>query len=206
MLVAEDQEQVDKALEVRDELPALERIVYVDPRGVRTYDDPGLLPWSGLLALAATTVLPHPKLLDERAAQVAADGVVTLIYTSGTTGPPKGPATAANVDFAIKVLVDDDGFFEESGPDDVTLSYLPLCHVAERIATEWENAAAGTQVHFAESIETVQDNLRELTDPVLRRAPHLGEDPGHGRDPDGLGVPAETGQLPAVDGPGGGSG
>ena len=163
VLVAEDQEQVDKALEVSGQLPGLERIVYVEPRGVRTYDDPALLSWEELLELGRAHRERHPGLLEELAAQVAGDDVVTLIYTSGTTGPPKGAMlTVANIDFAISTLVDGDGFFEGAGPGDVTLSYLPLCHVAERIATEWENAAAGTQVHFAESIDTVQDNLREV--------------------------------------------
>jgi long-chain acyl-CoA synthetase len=176
VLVAEDQEQVDKALEVRDQLPGLERIVYVEPRGVRTYDDPGLLSWSELLELGGDHRQRHPGLLDERAAQVAADDVVTLIYTSGTTGPPKGAMlTVANIDFAIKVLVEQGGFFENPGPDDVTLSYLPLCHVAERIATEWENAAAGTQVHFAESIDTVQDNLREVQPTLFFAVPRIWE-------------------------------
>ncbi|HZA83715.1 MAG TPA: AMP-binding protein, partial [Actinomycetes bacterium] len=148
VLVAEDQEQVDKALEVADQLPGLERIVYVEPRGVRTYDDPALLSWTELLELGRAHRERHPRLLEELAGQVTADDVVTLIYTSGTTGPPKGAMlTVANIDFAIRTLVDGNGFFEAAGPDDITLSYLPLCHVAERIATEWVNAAAGTQVH-----------------------------------------------------------
>jgi long-chain acyl-CoA synthetase len=176
VLVAEDQEQVDKALEVKDGLPGLERIVYVEPRGVRAYDDPALLSWAELLELGRAHRDRNPGLLEELAAQVAADDVVTLIYTSGTTGPPKGAMlTVANVDFAIKALVDGNGFFERPGPDDVTLSYLPLCHVAERIATEWVNAAAGTQVHFAESIDTVQENLREVQPTLFFAVPRIWE-------------------------------
>jgi long-chain acyl-CoA synthetase len=176
VLVAEDQEQVDKALEVKDRLPGLERIVYVEPRGVRTYDDPALLSWTELLELGRAARDRHPGLLEELAAQVAGDDVATLIYTSGTTGPPKGAMlTVANIDFAIQVLVDGGGFFEAPGPEDVTLSYLPLCHVAERIATEWVNAAAGTQVHFAESIETVQDNLREVQPTLFFAVPRIWE-------------------------------
>jgi long-chain acyl-CoA synthetase len=176
VLVAEDQEQVDKALEVKDGLPALERIVYVEPRGVRSYDDPSLLAWSELLELGRAHRDAHPGLLDDLAAQVTDDEVVTLIYTSGTTGPPKGAMlTVANVEFAIGVLVDGNGFFEAPGPEDVTLSYLPLCHVAERIATEWVNAAAGTQVHFAEAIETVQDNLREVQPTLFFAVPRIWE-------------------------------
>jgi long-chain acyl-CoA synthetase len=176
VLVAEDQEQVDKALEVKDQLPELRRIVYVEPRGVRRYDDPSLLSWEELLELGRAHRDRHPGLLEQLAARVVDDDVVTLIYTSGTTGPPKGAMlTVANIDFAIKVLVEGGGFFENPGPDDITLSYLPLCHVAERIATEWENAAAGTQVHFAESIDTVQDNLREVQPTLFFAVPRIWE-------------------------------
>jgi long-chain acyl-CoA synthetase len=176
VLVAEDQEQVDKALEVKDQLPELRRILYVEPRGVRRYDDPSLLSWDELLELGRAHRDRHPGLLEELAAQVVDDDLVTLIYTSGTTGPPKGAMlTVANIDFAIKVLVEGGGFFENPGPDDITLSYLPLCHVAERIATEWENAAAGTQVHFAASIDTVQDNLREVQPTLFFAVPRIWE-------------------------------
>jgi long-chain acyl-CoA synthetase len=83
--------------------------------------------------------------------------------------------TARNVDFAIRTLVEEGGFFENPGPDDVTLSYLPMCHIAERIATEWENAAAGTQVHFAESIDTVQQDLRAVQPTLFFAVPRIWE-------------------------------
>ena len=176
VLLAEDQEQVDKALEVKAGLPDLRRIVYMEPRGVRQYDDPELLSWADLLELGRRHRAERPGLLDELGAKVGDDDVVTLLYTSGTTGPPKGAMlTVANVNFAIRVLVEDGGFFEDAGPSDVTLSYLPMCHVAERIATEWENAAAGTQVHFAESIDTVQQDLREVQPTLFFAVPRIWE-------------------------------
>jgi long-chain acyl-CoA synthetase len=176
VLLAEDQEQVDKALEVKAGLPDLRRIVYMEPRGVRQYDDPALLSWADLLELGRRHRAERPGLLDELGAQVGDDDVVTLLYTSGTTGPPKGAMlTVANVNFAVRVLVEDGGFFENPGPSDVTLSYLPMCHVAERIATEWENAAAGTQVHFAESIDTVQQDLREVQPTLFFAVPRIWE-------------------------------
>ena len=176
VLIAEDQEQVDKALDVADRLPELRRIVYVEPRGVRRYDNPLLLSFTELLRLGAEHRAAQPGLLDELAARVDDDDVVALIYTSGTTGPPKGAMlTVGNVNFAVEVLVVGGGFFERPGPDDVTLSYLPLCHVAERIATEWVNAEAGTQVHFAESIETVQENLREVQPTLFFAVPRIWE-------------------------------
>ncbi|WP_367137336.1 long-chain fatty acid--CoA ligase [Saccharothrix sp. HUAS TT1] len=178
VLIAEDQEQVDKALAVLDALPALERIVYVEPRGVRgRYDNPKLLSWDDFLALGEEHRAEHPDAVARRMREVEPDDVMTLIYTSGTTGPPKGAMlTVANVEFAVESLVEGGGFTSPPpSPKDVTLSYLPLCHVAERIFTTWFSASAGVQVHFAESIETVQANLREVQPTILFGVPRIWE-------------------------------
>jgi long-chain acyl-CoA synthetase len=176
VLIAEDQEQVDKALAVKHALPDLRWIVYVEPRGVRSIDDPMLISWSDLLERGRAHRTAHPRMIDERASQIGEDDLLTLVYTSGTTGPPKGAMlTVSNVNFAIRMLVESGGFYESPGPSDVTLSYLPMCHVAERIGTEWVNAAAGTQVHFAESIDTVQLNLREVQPTLFFAVPRIWE-------------------------------
>ncbi|WP_309117403.1 AMP-binding protein [Saccharothrix sp.] len=178
VLVAEDQEQVDKALAVLDSLPDLEKIVYLEPRGIRhRYDNPKLMAWDDFLALGAEHRDAHSGAVEERMRQVEPDDVLTLIYTSGTTGPPKGAMlTVANVEFAIETLVEGGGFTSPPpSPKDVTLSYLPLCHVAERIFTTWFSASAGVQVHFAESIETVQPNLREVQPTILFGVPRIWE-------------------------------
>ena len=178
VLIAEDQEQVDKALAVLDELPDLQRIVYLEPRGIRhRYHDPRLLAWADLLALGEEHRAAHPDAVDRRMAEATPDDVVTLVYTSGTTGPPKGAMlTVSNVEFAIRTLVQGGGFTSPPpGEHDVTLSYLPLCHIAERIFTTWFSAAAGIQVHFAESIDTVQANLREVQPTILFGVPRIWE-------------------------------
>jgi long-chain acyl-CoA synthetase len=178
ILVAEDQEQVDKALAVLDQLPDLDKIVYVEPRGIRyRYDNPKLMSWEDFLALGAEHREEHPGAVERRMAEATRDDVLTLVYTSGTTGPPKGAMlTVTNVEFAIKVLVEAGGFTDPPpSPSDVTLSYLPLCHVAERIFTTWFSACAGIQVHFAESIETVQANLREVQPTILFGVPRIWE-------------------------------
>lgn len=177
VLIAEDQEQVDKALAV-DDLPDLEHIVYVEPRGIRhRYDDPRLLAWSDFLALGNDYREAHPHAVAERMDQSRPEDVVTLIYTSGTTGPPKGVMlTAANVDFAIEELVVRGGFTSPPPqPKDSVLSYLPLCHVAERIFSCWFGAGAGVCVHFAESIETVAANLHEVQPTILFGVPRIWE-------------------------------
>ncbi|MEU4769199.1 AMP-binding protein [Actinosynnema sp. NPDC023794] len=178
VLIAEDQEQVDKALAVLDALPELERIVYIEPRGIRhRYDNPKLLSWDDFLAMGAEHRERNPDAVARRMREVESDDVMTLIYTSGTTGPPKGAMlTVANVEFAVRSLVEGGGFTEPPpSPKDITLSYLPLCHVAERIFTTWFSASAGVQVHFAESIETVQANLREVQPTILFGVPRIWE-------------------------------
>ena len=178
VLVAEDQEQVDKVLQVLDHLPALEHIVYLEPRGIRRhYDEPRLLSWEDFLARGREHRAAHPGAVEQRMAQARPEDVMTLIYTSGTTGPPKGAMlTVGNVEFAITTLVHGGGFCSPPPTHrDLSLSYLPLCHVAERIFTTWFNAESGIQVNFAESIETVQANLREVQPTVLFGVPRIWE-------------------------------
>ncbi|WP_188187398.1 AMP-dependent synthetase/ligase [Nonomuraea sp. SYSU D8015] len=178
ILLAEDQEQVDKALAVRDECPDLRRIVYMEPRGIRgRYDDDLLMSWPEFLALGAEHRAGHPDAVERRMAEAAPDDVMTLIYTSGTTGPPKGVMlTVGNVEFAVDTLVTGGGFTSPPPSErDLALSYLPLCHVAERAFTVWFNSAAGVQVNFAESIDTVQANLREVQPTILFGVPRIWE-------------------------------
>jgi long-chain acyl-CoA synthetase len=177
VLIAEDQEQVDKALDVEAECPELRHIIYLEPRGVRDYDHPKLMPWDEFLERGRTHREANPDLLDRLADEAEEDDVVTLIYTSGTTGPPKGAMlTVRNIEFAIKTLVTEGGIYDPpANEDDVVLSYLPLCHVAERAATVWVNAEAGVTVHFAESIETVQANLKEVQPTLFFAVPRIWE-------------------------------
>ncbi len=177
VLIAEDQEQVDKALEVEHECPDLEWIVYLEPRGVREYHHPKLMDWPTFLERGREHRAAHPDLLDRLASEVQDDDVITLIYTSGTTGPPKGAMlTTGNVEYAVRTLITEGGFYDPpASPDDVILSYLPLCHVAERAATTWTNAEAGVTVHFAESIETIQTNLKEVQPTLFFAVPRIWE-------------------------------
>jgi long-chain acyl-CoA synthetase len=178
VLVAEDQEQLDKALAVLDQCPALEHIVYLEPRGIRhRYDNPKLIAWSDLLALGAEHRAANPGAVERRTADTTPDDIATMIYTSGTTGPPKGSMlSVSNVEFAVETLVHGGGFTSPPPSEkDLILSYLPLCHVAERIFTTWFNAGAGVQVNFAESIATVQPNLREVQPTILFGVPRIWE-------------------------------
>ena len=178
ILIAEDQEQVDKTLSVIDACPDLERIVYIDPRGIANrYDHPALMSWDELLERGRAHRADHPDAVDKCLESASEDDLATLVYTSGTTGPPKGVMlSVANVEFAIQVLATEGAFTDPPpGPDDLLLSYLPLSHVAERIFSTWFNAAGGTQLNFAESIETVPQNLREVQPTILFGVPRIWE-------------------------------
>ncbi|MCR1786044.1 AMP-binding protein [Nocardioides carbamazepini] len=174
--LAEDQEQVDKALGVED-VPRLRTIVYVEPRGLSPYDDPRLMTWTRLLELGREHRAAHPGAVETLVDAAEPGDVMTLVYTSGTTGPPKGAMlTIGNAEFALETVLERSPFAHPPpGPRDLTLSYLPLCHVAERVLTTWYNAGAGTQVNFAESIETVPQNLREVQPSLFFAVPRIWE-------------------------------
>jgi long-chain acyl-CoA synthetase len=177
ILIAEDQEQVDKALEVKGDLPALERIIYIEARGVRTYDDALLLSWEDFLALGREHRAANGGAVEQRMVDASPDDTAVLIYTSGTTGPPKGAMLSlGNIGFVARTASGAEGLIDPpAGPHDVYLSYLPLSHVYERLFTCWIAIMAGYQVHFAESIETVQADLREVQPTIFPSVPRILE-------------------------------
>ena len=177
VLIAEDQEQVDKALLIEADCPVLEHIVYLEHRGVATIDHPKLMGWEEFLARGREHREANPRALQDLADSAEPEDVVTLVYTSGTTGPPKGAMLSnANVEFASSVIVDGGGLYDPPpNPGDVILSYLPLCHVAERAVTTWTNAVSGAVVHFAESIDTVTVNIREVQPTLFFAVPRIWE-------------------------------
>ncbi len=177
ILIAEDQEQIDKALLVESQCPTLEHIIYLDPRGVATIDNPKLMGWEDFLDRGRAHRETDPRALEHLAREAKPTDIVTLVYTSGTTGPPKGAMLSnANVEFASGVIVDGGGLYDPPpNPGDVILSYLPLCHVAERAVTTWTNAVSGAVVHFAESIDTVTLNIREVQPTLFFAVPRIWE-------------------------------
>jgi len=178
--LAEDQEQADKVLEVIDFLPDLRKIIHVEPRGFRDLrDDDRFIFWDDFLELGRQHRREHLHGVDDRMAAAETDDVITLVYTSGTTGPPKGAMlTNGNVAFCAENLVTAENRMpgnKPPGPDDQILTYLPLCHVAERIFSTWTMAVCGTVLNFAESIETVQENLREVQPTLFFAVPRIWE-------------------------------
>ncbi|HET9260871.1 MAG TPA: AMP-binding protein [Acidimicrobiia bacterium] len=177
--LAEDQEQADKVLEVIDTLPDLEKIIHVEPRGFRHYDDPRFIFWDDFLEMGRQHRFENHGAVERIMAEASEDDVMTLVYTSGTTGPPKGAMlTNSNVTYCLDELVNNAeriGSEMPVGPEDNLLTYLPLCHVAERIFSTWTMAGNGPTLNFAESIDTVQQNLREVQPTVFFAVPRIWE-------------------------------
>ena len=177
---AEDQEQADKVLEVPTETAAsVGRIIYTEPRGFGDYHDPRLLFWDTFLEMGRRHREDHPGAVAERMAAAADTDVMTLVYTSGTTGPPKGAMlTNANAAYCIDKIVNETQRFPDGvgpNPKDLIVTYLPLCHVAERIFSTWTLVGAGPSLNFAESIETVTENLREVQPTLFFGVPRIWE-------------------------------
>ncbi len=177
---AEDQEQVDKVVEAPSgDFPHVETIIYVEPRGLRSYDDDRLMFWDDFMDLGRRHREEHAGAVAARMANAAEDDVITLVYTSGTTGPPKGAMlNNKNATFAIDKIVMAEGRTRDGKnphPEDQILTYLPLCHVAERIFSTWHMVGAGATLNFAESIETVQMNLREIQPTLFFAVPRIWE-------------------------------
>ena len=172
VLVAEDQEQVDKALAAADHCPALERIVVIDRKGLRDYRDRRLMGYEELEALGRELHAREPERFDRLVDALAPDQVATIVYTSGTTGPPKGAMlTHANLAASVRIA----SFLWGATPEDRVCSYLPLCHVAEKIFTIYLPLASGASANFAESVDTVTMNLREVEPTVFLGVPRIWE-------------------------------
>lgn len=175
VLIAEDQEQVDKALEVKDRLPNLERIVYVEPRGVRTYDDPILMSWDDFLSEGRRLYEAAPDTVTGLMEAIDLEATATIVYTSGTTGPPKGAMLShANLlwtaDQARQIIA---GNNPVARPE--LLSYLPLCHVFGRLYDILGALAFRATVNFAESIDTLVADLQEVQPTYFPAPPRIWE-------------------------------
>ena len=177
---AEDQEQVDKVLEAGpDDYPSVSKILHVEPRGLRSYGDDRLMFWNDFVEMGRKHRQQNSGAVAALMAAAEEDDVITLVYTSGTTGPPKGAMlNNKNAAFAIDKIVLAEGRTRDGknpNPDDQILTYLPLCHVAERIFSTWHMVGAGSTLNFAESIETVQMNLREIQPTLFFAVPRIWE-------------------------------
>ena len=167
-VLVEDAGQLAKVMPRRDKLPLLRWVVVM--RGAKAEGE-GVLSWDDFNRKAEGA--PQSE-LDARLAGLEPAGLATLIYTSGTTGPPKGVMLShANLAWTSRVLIDVDGMTD--GGAEVSLSYLPLSHIAEQMATIHVPVTAGSMVYFAESLDKLPENLRDARPTVFFGVPRIWE-------------------------------
>ena len=172
VLLVEDDEQLDKALEVRQQLPLLRKIVVFDMEGLQDLDDAQVMSFDALRALGREHMRAAPDALTQRWGAIAPHDLAILIYTSGTTGKPKGAmhshgGLVYSVRGYAQLLPQDE--------DDERMCFLPLCHVAERLGGAFFALYTGTKLNFVENPETVPENVREIAPTVATAVPRVWE-------------------------------
>jgi long-chain acyl-CoA synthetase len=172
LLFVEDDEQLDKALEVRKHLPGLRKIVVFDMEGLRGLDDPGVISLDALRALGRTYLAAHPDELQQRAAACHPDDLAILVYTSGTTGKPKG---AMHLHGGLVFTVRGYNTLVAQDERDERMCFLPLCHIAERMGGEYFALYTGAKLNFVENPETIPENVREIAPTVFTAVPRVWE-------------------------------
>ncbi len=157
--LVEDQEQVDKLLELKDQLPALEHVVYDDPRGMRHYNQPFLHDIHELMAMGRIHNQNHPSFLESEVEQGRADDTSVMLYTSGTTGKPKGVCQTHN---AFISSARGGCEFDRLTDAEEILSYLPMAWVGDHLFSFGQALVSGFTINCPESGDTVMTDLREI--------------------------------------------
>ncbi len=171
-IVCEDQEQLDKVLAVRANLPGLRQIVVIDPKGLRHYDRTGIALFSEVLDLGRQAAADSPAAIDTHLRAQHLDDIGLVVFTSGSTGRPKAAMlTWRGLCRAGEGL---NGVLRCT-PRDQLVSYLPLCHMAEQMFAVQVPLTTGATVNFAESLRTVQEDLREIGPDIFLAVPRIWE-------------------------------
>jgi len=162
--IVEDQEQVDKVLQIKDELPLLRKVVYWSYKGLAHYDDPILMAYRQVLKLGEEYEQEHPELFEQNVESGKADDVCAIVYTSGTTGAaPKGAVhTHRTMRAGAEYLLDLDPWYE----NDNVVPYLPPVWMTEQWSGIGCHLLSASTLNFAEAPETQQRDTRE-TEPSI---------------------------------------
>ena len=164
-VVVHDQEQVDKLLEIKNEVPRVKKVIYWDPKGLWSYTDPILLSFDEVLALGHAYEKKHPEFFDELVDQGTCEDIGAFCYTSGTTGLPKaGMLNQTWLVESIKAWGELDGWF---GKNYEYLSFIPPAWITEQGIGIAAVILGPMVVNFPEEPETVQENLREIGPDIL---------------------------------------
>jgi len=164
IVMADDQEQIDKILSIREQIPKVEKVVYWVAKGMWGYDDPWLIGFDDVLEMGKAYEEAHPNAFENYVEQTRADDIAVLLYTSGTTGLPKGSiVTYRNLLGLFRGWNAALPWDEE----DENLSFLPPAWIGEQVFTVTPNLIMGVVINFVEKAETVRSDLREIAPRVI---------------------------------------
>ena len=171
-LVAGDQEQADKVLELKSSCPKVRKVIVDDPKGMRRYGDPILAFFKDIQKSGRQTADTQPHLFDEMIAEISPDDVGMINYTSGTTGLPKGSMITQKNMVAVARLQD----AVDSAQDNFEyVSFLPFAWIGEQQFGVYWPLVKAFAVNFPEKVETVQENIREIGPHILLAPPRIWE-------------------------------
>src|SRR6266566_2805786 len=172
VIVTEDQEQVDKVVGLRGELPALRVVIYDDPRGMLGYKHEWLKSYEDVQEAGRRFGAEHPGYFQAEIDKGKADDIAVVCYTSGTTGNPKGAMiTHANAIGVAEIFCRQEGVV----PEDTSLAYLPMAWAGDAVYTLFLSLVVGFCANCPESPETVQRDLRELGPTIVLAPPRIWE-------------------------------
>ncbi|MFH1155201.1 MAG: AMP-binding protein [Pseudomonadota bacterium] len=171
-LFVENEEQLDKWLMFRDRTPLLKKVIVWDTKGLQSFKDPMVMTFDEFIENGRQAAQKEPDLFSQRQSGVTPEDLSVIIYTSGTTGPPKGAMlTHRNVTWTTSAV---DGTVRIS-PEDNVLSFLPLCHIFERLFTVFNHLRFAYTVNFVEKPDTVMQNMIEVSPTVGYAVPRIWE-------------------------------
>ncbi|MFH1243138.1 MAG: long-chain fatty acid--CoA ligase [Pseudomonadota bacterium] len=176
-IFVENEEQLDKWFQFRDKAPFLEKVIVWDLEGLRNFSDPMVMSYDEILDLGRQSAPGEGEerregRFERRMSEVSPDDLSVLIYTSGTTGPPKGAMlTHRNVTWMGRAITKDNPVYDT----DEVMSFLPLCHIFERLFSLFVHITYGYTVNFIENLDTITDNMREISPTVGYAVPRIWE-------------------------------
>lgn len=170
LAIVSNQFQLNKVMRAYPEIKTLEKVILIVEKG--PIPEPDTVGWTSVMEEGARYRADHPEMLEKSIAKVKPDDLLTIIYTSGTTGVPKGVMLThnnlvSNVISSAQVI--------DFGPADTMLSFLPLSHTFERMAGYYTALACGATIAYAESVDTVRDNMLEVNPTIITTVPRLFE-------------------------------
>ena len=172
MLFVENEEQVDKVLQIYPDLEQLKKVIVWDPKGLWGFSHEGIMFYDAFLEQGEAYLKDYPSCVTERMDAIDPQETAMMIYTSGTTGRPKGAMISHRNILGLTEAFTQTVAFR---PDDELLSYLPLAHIYENLLSVFQAIYSGGTVNFVESLDTLPMNLREVSPTIFASVPRIWE-------------------------------